>query len=357
MINFTVGPVQMNENVLKVSGNQIPYFRTEEFSEIMLENEKYIKRYADARESDKVVFLTASSSGAMEAAVMNIFNCDDKVLIINGGSFGQRFVDICKTHGIKNEVLKLYSGQKLTQELLDKYSNSDFTALLVNICETSTGTLYDYKMIGEFCKKNNMLYICDCVSSFIADKFSITQGNVDVFITGSQKALACAPGISILALSERVINKINKNKVKSTYFDLKSALSNAVRGQTPFTPAVGILLQINERLKGIENNGGLEAERLKIKNLASHFRENIQDLPLKIFSENPSNCVTALEVQNDSAYEIFEILKNQYGIWICPNGGNLKNKVFRVGHIGALNVNDNNKLICCLYDLHNNNIF
>jgi aspartate aminotransferase-like enzyme len=139
--------------------------------------------------------------------------------------------------------------------------------------------------------------------------------------------------------------------VRSLYFDLKSALKNGERGQTPFTPAVGTLLQIHARLKAIEAAGGVEAETEKIASLAAAFRSQIADLPLDICSESMSNAVTPLMTRNCSAHEIFTILKDEYGIWVCPNGGEYKDKIFRVGHIGELTAGDYQVLVDALRDL------
>src|SRR5574344_812741 len=138
MINFTVGPVQSSEAVRKIGADQVPYFRTQEFSDVMLENEKLMKEFANASEDSKVVFITGSGTASMEATVMNTLSKDDKVLIVNGGSFGQRFVDICEIHEIPHDVIKLEAGKALKKEHLDKYEHSQYTAFLVNVHETST---------------------------------------------------------------------------------------------------------------------------------------------------------------------------------------------------------------------------
>ena len=351
MLNFTVGPVMCSNEILDIGKNQIPYFRTPEFSSIMLENEKLILKFVKAPKNSKAIFMTNSSTGSMEAVVMNCFTNKDKVLVINGGSFGKRFEELCEIHEIPHEVLKLNYGQKLSKENLYKYDKKGFTGLLVNICETSTGVLYDSEMIGEFCKKNNIFYVCDCVSSFLADPFNMEHCNADVMITGSQKALACPPGVSIIVLSIKAIERVNNSKVKSMYFNLKDALKNMERGQTPFTPAVSILLQINRRLKEIEENGGIDNETTRIKKQADDFRNKIKNLPFEIVSDSLSNCVTPLHPINVSAYKIFEILKDEYSIWVCPNGGDMKDTIFRVGHIGALTHDDNTTLINAFLDL------
>ena len=159
MLNFTIGPVMCSKEVLAIGGEQIPYFRTSEFSETMFENEKLILKFAKASVNSKVCFLTNSSTGSMEAVVMNCFSEKDKVLVIDGGSFGHRFVELCEIHEIPHVVLKLKHGQKLTEERLYEYDTQGLTGLLVNVDETSTGVLYDSEMIGAFCRKNDIFYV------------------------------------------------------------------------------------------------------------------------------------------------------------------------------------------------------
>lgn len=356
MINFTVGPVQSCEEVRNIGAEQVPYFRTSEFSEIMLENEKLIKKFMKAKEDSRVVFITGSGTASMEATVANTLTNKDKVLVVNGGSFGQRFVELCQIYEIPYDEIKLDIGQNITRELLNKYNGEEYTTFLVNLHETSTGVLYPLDLITEYCNKNNLFLIVDSISAFLADEIDMGKNNIDVLITGSQKALACPPGISIIALSNRAVEKVNNNNPKCMYLDLKRALKNAERGQTPFTPAVGILRQINTRLKMIEANGGVETEIKRVSELANYFRKNIEDLPLKMVTNTPSNAVTSLYSLNNKANEIFLYLKDNYDMWVCPNGGELKDKIFRVGHIGNLTFEDYDKLIAALKDMNSKNL-
>lgn len=282
---------------------------------------------------------------------MNLFTPEDKVLVVNGGSFGNRFVQLCEIHDVPHEVISLEKGKTLTKDELYKYDGKGFTGFLVNMHETSTGVLYDIDMISEFCKKNDIFLLVDAISAFLANPINVKEQHVGAMITGSQKALACPPGISVIVLSPEAINRIEKNKVKSMYFDLQDALKNGERGQTPFTPAVAILIQINARLKEIKEQGGVESEIKRIETLAEDFRKKIKDLPFEIMSESLSNAVTPLHPTTASAYDIFTVLKDEYEIWVCPNGGELADKLFRVGHIGYLNEADNDALINALEDM------
>lgn len=351
MINFSVGPVQSCDEVRTIGSEQVPYFRTAEFSQVMLENERLMLKFAKAPKGSRVVFITGSGTASMEASVINTLTKNDKALVVNGGSFGHRFEQILSIHDIPHDEIKLETGHQLTKEVLSQYENKGYTAFLVNVHETSTGVHYDIDLISDFCKRNHIFLIVDAISSFLADDFNMEKLDAGIMITGSQKALSCPPGISIIVLSPSALKRVENTDSKCLYLDLKDALLNQERGQTPFTPAVAILRQINARLKQIEKNGGVESETAKIAHLAQYFREKIKDLPFEIVSESMSNAVTPLHPLNVSAYDIFLHLKDEYGIWICPNGGDLKDTVFRVGHIGYLTEKDYDKLVDSFKDL------
>jgi len=353
MINFTVGPVQSSDAVRAIGAEQVPYFRTAEFSEMMFENERLVKKFASASEDSKVVFMTCSGSGGMETAIMNCLSRNDKALVINGGSFGERFVELLILHEIPFTEIKLEHGKALKPEHLSPYEGQGYTAFLMQKHETSTGVHYDINLISEFCKRNHLFLIVDTISTFLCDPFDMAATNTAVMITGSQKALACAPGIAVMILSPEALKRVEGNHCCCQYLDLRLALKNMERGQTPWTPAVGILRQINVRLKEIEAMGGAEAEIARCADLAKYFREKLieHNLPFEIFSESLSNAVTPLHPTTQSAYEIFLKIKDEYGMWICPNGVDMKDTLFRVGHIGDLKKEDYDKLIDAFLDL------
>ena len=359
MLNFTVGPVMAGESVREIGGEQVPYFRTPEFSEIMFENEALMKQFAKAEENARVVFMTGSGTASMEAVVVNVFTPADKVLVIDGGSFGHRFVEMLQIHEIPHEIIYPEFGHGITEEQLAPYEGKDFTGFLVNLDETSVGVLYDIEMISRFCRRNDLFLVVDSISSFLCDPFDMKELGVQVMITGSQKALACPPGISVIVLSEAAVQRVYATDPKCMYLDLKLALKNGERGQTPFTPAVGTLLQIHQRLKEIEQAGGVDAEVERIGGLARYFRTRIEEeqLPFVLVASSLPNAVTSLSPTNGtSAYSIFEVLKDEYGIWICPNGGDLADKVFRVGHIGALTEKEFDTLIDAWKDMRKRGI-
>lgn len=351
MLNFTVGPVMSAKEVLQIGSESSPYFRTKEFSEIMKQNERYFLSLINAPEDSRCVFLTSSGTGAMESAVMNVLNNKDKAIVVNGGTFGQRFVDLCNIHHIEYSEIQLDFGKNVKEKHLEVFENKGYTAFLVNMDETSSGTLYDMKLISDFCKRNNLLLIVDAISAFLSDQLDMSELEADVVITGSQKALAVPPGISILALSERSLKRIEENEEKCLYLSLKEALKNGERGQTPFTPAVTTLLQINKRLSMIIESGGVEKERERITKRAEYVRSRIEQLPFDYVSESMSNAVTALRSSRGNAKEIIRVLQDEYGIWVCPNGGIYADSIFRIGHIGDISDEDNRRLVDALYEL------
>ena len=351
MLNFAVGPVMSSEEVLKVGGQQVPYFRTEEFSKIMKENEEYFLKFLHAPKTMRTAFMTGSGTSAMEASIVNSLTKEDKALVVNGGSFGHRFVELLETFEVPHDEIKLKSGHALTEEDLKPFENKGYTAFLINLHETSTGVLYNLEMVSNFARRNNLFLIVDAISCFLTDPIDISKNPVDIILTGSQKALGCAPGVGLMALSERAVKRVYECSNKRYYLDLRSALNNMERGQTPFTPAVGILLQIHARFEQIERDGGVEVENNRSAELAKYFRDKIKDFPFEITSNSLSNAVTPLHPFNVSAYSIFLTLKDEYGIWVCPNAGATRDIIFRVGHMGTLSKKDYDTLIAALNDM------
>ena len=348
-INFSIGPVMMYENTKSIGSEEVPYFRTQEFSNVVFKIDSDLKQILNFNSDSKVLLLTGSGTLGMETAVSSLFDENDKLLIVNGGTFGQRFVNLAKIYNYNYSEIRLASGEKLTEKRLLKELDEDVTAILVNHHETSTGVLYDLEMVKKIAKKHNKLLVVDAISSFIAEDINNNDDSIDCLILGSQKGLALPPGLSIIVLSKRAINKIKTVKQKSLYLDINYALDSATRGQTPFTPAVGIILQLQERLEKLVD-GGIEHERNKIVELGTYFRKNITDLGLELFIANPSNALTPIYLK-ENAYKTFELLKDEFNIWVAPSGGELRDNLLRVGHLCNLKKEDYKKLIKALKEI------
>ena len=338
---FTVGPVQMYEHTLKERSKPIPYFRTDEFSEVMFETDRLLKEMLHTDKSSESIYLTASGTAAMEATVCNCFDKEtDKLLVVVGGTFGKRFSDICEIHGITHEDIKLSSGEVLTSKHLEKYEDKGFTGFLVNLDETSTGQLYDIHLISNFCKKNNMYLIVDAISTFLCDEYYMDDWGIDATILSTQKGLCLSPGMAVVTMNKKLVEeKVNKNNFPSLYFNFKDYMDNMKRGQTPFTPAVGVVFEIKDMLEVIKEEG-LENRLEKIDSLAKCFRKNIVCDGIKLPDYPLSNAITPIVLEKPVAMNIFRDLKDKYHIFVNPTGGATADHVLRIAHVGDLSISD-----------------
>lgn len=328
---FTPGPVPMSRRILKIGSRQVPYFRNESFSNKMFESKKLLLKLVNAKKNSEVVFLASSGTGAMEASIINTLSKDDEAIVVNSGGFGQRFVDICENHKVKVDEIKVSKDEDINFEKI-KVDNQK--AFVVNAHETTIGKLFDLEKIGKFCKEKSILNIVDAISTFVCDEIDMKKQNIDVLIISSNKGLALPPGLSMVVLSPKAIKSLKNTQ--TLYFDFKDYISNIKRGQTPFTPPVSILLQLNERLKEIDNIG-IKKVNEKTKKLAKYFRKKIKSLPYEFYVENMPNAMTTLMVKDKvKAYEIVDYFEKNYNIILTPSGGELKDKLIRVSHMGNM---------------------
>ena len=338
---FTIGPVQMDKSILKANNKGIKYFRNEDFSQKMFKIEQKILQILNAPKDFKSVILTSSGTGGMDAVISNMPE-NKKVLIINGGTFGQRFVDLCKFYNISYDELIVEYNQDLTDEMLEPFKKNEYFALLCNICETSNGKLYDQNVLNNFCEKQECYLIIDAISSMFADEYDLSKFNADVTIFSSHKGLALAPGICVCIFSGRYINNvIDKVDSKSYYFNLKEHLKNMERGQTPFTPGLAEIEQLYVRLNKIIS---YKEEVLKANANAKYFREQIKLLGFDFPQFKLSNCITPMICPNEDADEILKFLKKK-NVYVNPCGGNTFKKILRISHVGNLNIKDFKRLI------------
>jgi aspartate aminotransferase-like enzyme len=324
----------MDPETLAIGGKQAQYFRTPEFSKMVLECVDMFKEVLEAPDNSHIVFLTASGTAAMEAAIINLFTENDKILIISGGSFGERFKRICVIHKIPFESIDLKWNESFDPDTLNKYENSGFTGMLVNMCETSTGQLYPMDIISEFCIRNKLCLVVDAISSFLCDYFRMRNWGDCAVIVSSQKGLALPPGMSFVALSDGVYqNRCIKNNPASLYFKFTDYEENIIRGQTPYTPAVSIINQLHDKLERILREG-IWPQIYGIMELAKYFRETLLAETKYTIPDYPiSNCVTPVYCPENNAKEIFETLKAKHDVYITPCAGEIAPFLFRIAHM------------------------
>jgi aspartate aminotransferase-like enzyme len=304
----------------------------------MLGCEDLLLKFSNAPEGSRVIFLTASGTAGMQAVVDNLLSQDDKSYVINGGGFGDRFVQILHK-----------SDLSFTQRRVDKNDNlkdiknetiNNHTTLIYNAHETTIGLKYNLKSLGIFAKNSGLFNIVDAISLFLTDKIDMQKDNIDTMIISSQKALALPPGLCMVILTPKAIKRLND--VQNIYFDFKEYLKDGVRGQTPYTPAVTIILQLQKRLQKIDKIG-LTKEISKKRKLANYFRKKIEHLPIKPYTKYMPNAMSTFEVKD--ANDVVNDIEKMYNIVLCPNAGELKDKVFRVSHMGAINKKDIDYLV------------
>ena len=343
---YSMGPVAMFPSTLEVAGRQVPYFRTPEFSKLMLETDSLFKRLLATEDDTRIMYLTASGTAAMEATLFNCFDSHDKLLVVDGGIFGHRFVQICEKFGIPFDSVSLAFGEELTAEKLDRHADEAYTAFVVNIHETSTGQLYDIDLISRFCQERGLYLVVDAISSFLADPYEMDRWRIDATILSSQKGLALGPGMSFVALSPRLFEeKVMKVDPPSLYFDFKEYAVNFERGQTPYTPAVRVAYELNDMLRHLAEEG--MGERLaSVASVAGDFRERLAMVEGVDMPRYPlSNAMTPILFNERNASQVYEYLKVERGICLTPCGGDLKDVMTRVAHIGNHVLCENDMLV------------
>jgi len=346
---FTPGPVKMSEEIMNVGAKQTPYFRNCEFSDVTYACEKGLIEMVNAPEGSKVIFLTASGTAGMESVVMNLLTKEDKALTVHGGGFGGRFVDICAVHDVPHTDFVVKNTNLHDIETLAPKEN--YTSLIVNAHETSVGHIYDLDAMGAYAKKNDLLFIVDAISMLVTDPIDMQSQNIDVVIASSQKGLALPPGLTMVILAPRAIKRVQN--IKNLYFNFKDYLSNGERGQTPYTPAVTIMLQLEARLNQIKRRGGVQQSIKRAQDIAQYFREEIKGLPLKEYTPYMPNAMTTLTpTDGKSAMDIVNGLEDGYKVMVCPNGGAERDIIFRVSHMGDMTRAYTDVLIDALYDYY-----
>lgn len=348
---FTPGPIIMDSETLELGGRQPQYFRTPAFSRQMEECREMLRQAFDAAEDDPVVLLTASGTAGMEAAVANIFSEKDKLLVIDGGTFGHRFTAICAAYRIPHTVIPVPFGEAFDPSILSRYENSGYTGFLVNVCETSTGQLYPMEEIAAFCKRNSIYLIADAISSFLSDPFSMKELGCAAVITASQKGLGLSPGMAYIVVNKAVYEtRVKTSDFKSPYLSFTTYQTE--NGQPPYTPAISIINQLYEKLQRVTQ---LSAKKYSMKNkqIAEYFRTQLLKKTGFTYLQYPlSNCVTPVYCKNGNARDIIAILRDEHGIYVTPTAGDAGEKIFRVAHMSSsLTEQDIDGLIAVLAQL------
>jgi aspartate aminotransferase-like enzyme len=322
-----VFPGNIEPSILQIGGNPFPYMRTAHFSALVKESEQMLLKLMHAP-GGRVIFYTASGTGAMDAVVTNYVATCKKAFVIAGGSFGRRWKNLCDYYHCPSEVFEVPFARDMDYIQFEaSLAASGADVLLCQHHETSTGQLYDLQRISAACQRHHVSLVVDAISSFLADPLDMQALHIDICITSSQKGLNIAPGLSFLFLSPRLLEKNFAHR--SFYFDFEENLKNLQRGQTPYSPATTLFLQLHARLKG-DIALGVEQIVASIRRKALYFRErgrqNDGEMPVEV----PSNCITGFFVRRNGDRLFEELLKQE--IYIMPGG---TPNYFRVSHLGV----------------------
>jgi aspartate aminotransferase-like enzyme len=331
---FTIGPVQMFESTLKIRSTQLPYFRTTDFSNTIKNCDDLLKDLIGTNKNSKVMYLTSSGTGAMSATVSNFISNKDRVLIINSGSFGKRICEICDSLNIDFDQINVKFNQNLDLALLNNHLDNKYKAVFVVAHETSTGYLADLSQISLFCKKNNSLLIVDAITTFLCDQFQMDELGVDIAIISSHKGLCISPGIAMTVINEKSLNKINKNGHADFYFDFNKYVSNLNNYQTPYTPAIGIILELEDILLKIKKCS-LNIWLKEVEKKANLFRNSL-DARVSIPTHDLSNAITPIIFKKNTAKHMHAVLAKKYSFITNPSGGEYAETMLRISHIGNL---------------------
>ena len=339
---ITPGPTPVPPEVLLAGAEPIVHHRAPRFVEIFNETIEGLK-YVYQTSNDIIVF-AASGTGAMEAAVVNVVNPGDTVIVASVGNFGERWVKLAGKWGAEVVALDFEWGTKADPAAIAKAlaDHPEAKAVYVQFSETSTGVVNDIKAIGEIVAKTPAILVVDAISGLGATDLPTDEWQVDVCVAGSQKALMIPPGLAMVAVSEKAWKVVEACTTPRFYFDWVSARAKAKEGQTAFTPAVSLFVMLNKAIEMIRDEGLANVfERHAV--LSRGCKEGVKALGLELFGpDDPqANSVTAVKVPAGvDGGKIGKLARDRYGVWLAGGQGRLKGQIFRFGHCGYFGASD-----------------
>jgi aspartate aminotransferase-like enzyme len=339
---LTPGPTPVPPQVLAAVAEPVLHHRGPDFRVVYQQCLERLRQVC--RTERDVLLFTASGSGAMESAVANLCGPGDRVLVVSAGYFGERWVQIAATHGCEVETLAYEPGEVPQADDLGARLEGlrGVKAVFLTHSETSTGVVCDVRSLAATAKEAGALVVVDAVSSLGAVPLDTDEWGIDVVASGSQKALMTPPGLGLAAVSEAAVSISGSHARRSFYFDWERTRKAQARLDSAFTPAISLVVAFNVAL-GLLLEAGLEAAFEHHVKLGRACREGIKAMGLDLFSpdDDRSAVVTAVRMPDGlDATELVLTLRDRFGITIANGQGDLKGKLFRIGHIGYFDVFD-----------------
>jgi len=339
---MTPGPTPVPAEVLLKMASPMIHHRTPDFSAAFRASIEGLKYVFETEKSDVLLF-ASSGTGAMESAIVNTLSADDTVIIARNGKFGDRQMQICQAYGVKVEDLEYEWTQtvkpadieaKLAALVAEGITPA---AVIVTQSETSTGVLNDVEAIGAIVKNYpDTILIVDSITGIGAVECKTDEWGLDVVMTGSQKGLMLPPGLAALTISPKAWKAYERSTLPKFYFDWMKYKKSVDKDTTPFTPAVSLVLGLNESLAMIREEG-LENTIARHSRLAEATRKGCEALGLEIFApqDGRGSAVTPVWVPAGiDGKQIVSVLKNRYGVTIAGGQDHLVGKIIRIGHLG-----------------------
>lgn len=318
------------------------HHRTPEFRRLLLETRSHLQTIF--RTSGDIVILACSGTGAMEAAVANLLTTEDQALAVVAGKFGQRWMDICSAHGIDCRPLCKEHGEAApAEEIVEALSRAPETrALLLQGCETSTGTSHDVQSIAAAVRSRfpEVLIVVDAITTLACEPLETEAWDLDVVIGGSQKSFAMSPGLAFLSLSRRAQEQMSSARCAPYYFDLAREVEKQRQGETAFTSAVSLIEALHASAAEIVTQG-LDAVIADAERMARCCRVGLRALGFQLLSKSPANAVTAVyPPAGIDAAMLSRELEQGFGIKVAGGQAALKGKILRLAHLGYFDLLD-----------------
>lgn len=329
------GPTPVPPEVALRMAVPMIHHRTPEFSRVFSEVRAGLKRLF--RTEQDVLVLASSGTGAMEAAVANLFSPGDRVLVVNGGKFGERWTKICRTYGLEVEELRVEWGQAVRPEAvagaLDKAP--DARGLFVQASETSTTAVHPVEEIARITRARDTLLVVDGITAVGVYDLPMDRWGIDVLVTGSQKALMLPPGLGFIALSARAWKRVGSARLPRFYFDLERERKSQADDTTAYTPAVSLVFGL-EAVLGVLEREGLENVFHRHARLAEATRAGVRALGLELLApRSPSPAATGFYLPAGvEGGKLARYLRDKMGITFAGGQDHLKGKILRIAHVG-----------------------
>jgi serine---pyruvate transaminase len=336
------GPTPIPPEVSAAGALPIIHHRTPEFGEVFTRVNENLKKVF-LTESDVFTY-AASGTGAFEGAIQNLFSPGDKVLVVNNGNFGNRWVKMSRAFGLEVTELKYDWGLKADNDEVAEALSRDpgIKAAMCVLSETSTGTVNDIEGFAR--ASGDVISVVDAVSGLGACPLRTDEWGVDVVVAGSQKALMTPPGLGFVSVSERAMRAHEEARMPRYYFDWTAAKKAYAKNppQTAWTPAVSVIVQLDIALQQLLEEG-LENVFERHVMLGRAAREGIKGMGLKLFGpdEDMNSAVTAAYVPDGvDGKQFVRLMFREHGIQVAGGQGPMEGRIFRIGHCGYFDAYD-----------------